>query len=79
MATTPNDHATQLFETGLSQVEAALSKTNLTIQQLQQNLQNAINNKIGLEAQKSMLTELQSKHTTYTVNTAPTILLPSVN
>lgn len=76
---TPNDHATQLFESGLSQVEAALSKTNLSIQQLQQNLQNAINNKIGLEAQKSMLTELQSKHATILVKTAPPVLLPSAN
>ena len=55
------DTTLELIRNAKDQVEAALVKANQSISILQQNLQNAAANKIGLEAQKGMLSELIEK------------------
>lgn len=53
--------AVQLIDRAREQVRIATQRTNESIQVLQQNLQNAASNKIGLEAQATMLSELANK------------------
>ena len=55
------DATLELLKSARLQVDAALVKANQSISILQQNLQNAAANKIGLEAQNSMLGELIEK------------------